>query len=234
MADHAQRCSPEACPLLAKFKTMSMDERWVDRSPQTMLETVHWFRGEGFRPGRRGFAATPARPGRHRRGLQVAAGVGKAAARPAGPRGVADTDARVSRPRLQRGDPTRLATLAAALKARWLLVGSMVRLGKPAHPDLALSHLSSGIGCSPPVSGTWPNRPARRSSMWTGLWTKALLKAASRPCSAFDHALFDPLKSPVRAYRATVIGVLSRLPGRASSLRTSACRSPDRDRRASR
>jgi hypothetical protein len=25
-----------------------MDERWVDRSPQTMFETFHWFRGEGF------------------------------------------------------------------------------------------------------------------------------------------------------------------------------------------
>jgi hypothetical protein len=25
-----------------------MDERWADRSPQTMLETFHWFRGEGF------------------------------------------------------------------------------------------------------------------------------------------------------------------------------------------
>jgi hypothetical protein len=48
MADHASRCSPEACPLLAEFKKMSMDERWADRSPQTMLETFHWFRGEGF------------------------------------------------------------------------------------------------------------------------------------------------------------------------------------------
>ena len=27
---------------------MDMDERWVNRSPQTMLETFHWFRGEGF------------------------------------------------------------------------------------------------------------------------------------------------------------------------------------------
>lgn len=27
---------------------MDMDERWVDRSPATMLETFHWFRGEGF------------------------------------------------------------------------------------------------------------------------------------------------------------------------------------------
>src|SRR4029077_3263572 len=25
-----------------------MDERWVSRSPETMLETFHWFRGEGF------------------------------------------------------------------------------------------------------------------------------------------------------------------------------------------
>ena len=27
---------------------MDMDERWVNRSPQTMLETFHWFHGEGF------------------------------------------------------------------------------------------------------------------------------------------------------------------------------------------
>ena len=27
---------------------MDMDERWVSRSPQVMLETFHWFRGEGF------------------------------------------------------------------------------------------------------------------------------------------------------------------------------------------
>ena len=27
---------------------MDMDERWVNRSPETMLETFHWFRGEGF------------------------------------------------------------------------------------------------------------------------------------------------------------------------------------------
>jgi hypothetical protein len=45
MADHAGRCPPGDCPLLAEFKKMSMDERWVIRSPQTMLETFHWFRG---------------------------------------------------------------------------------------------------------------------------------------------------------------------------------------------
>ncbi len=27
---------------------MDMDERWVHRNPETMLETFHWFRGEGF------------------------------------------------------------------------------------------------------------------------------------------------------------------------------------------
>lgn len=27
---------------------MDMDERSVNRSPETMLETFHWFRGEGF------------------------------------------------------------------------------------------------------------------------------------------------------------------------------------------
>jgi len=48
MADHSRRGRPEDCPFLTEFKKMSMDQRWVDRSPQTMLETFHWFRGEGF------------------------------------------------------------------------------------------------------------------------------------------------------------------------------------------
>ena len=48
MSDHASRSTPEGCPFLTRFKDMDMDERWVNRSPQTMLETFHWFRGEGF------------------------------------------------------------------------------------------------------------------------------------------------------------------------------------------
>lgn len=48
MAEHARRSSPEECPLLRQFIGMDMDERWVNRSPATMLETFHWFRGEGF------------------------------------------------------------------------------------------------------------------------------------------------------------------------------------------
>src|SRR5918911_4639769 len=49
MADHARRGSREDCPLLHTFLAMDMDERWVNRPPETMLETFHWFRGEGFR-----------------------------------------------------------------------------------------------------------------------------------------------------------------------------------------
>lgn len=48
MADHARRSSRKDCPLLHSFMEMDMDERWVNRSPETMLEMFHWFRGEGF------------------------------------------------------------------------------------------------------------------------------------------------------------------------------------------
>jgi len=48
MADHARRSSPENCPLLHAFIAMDLDERWVNRSPEVMLETFHWFQGEGF------------------------------------------------------------------------------------------------------------------------------------------------------------------------------------------
>jgi len=48
MPDHASRCAPGDCPSLSEFAAMDMDERWVNRSPETMLETFHWFRGEGF------------------------------------------------------------------------------------------------------------------------------------------------------------------------------------------
>ncbi|WP_242902835.1 hypothetical protein [Actinomadura terrae] len=48
MPDHAARLSPEDAPFLSQFASMGMDERWVHRSPETMLATFHWFRGEGF------------------------------------------------------------------------------------------------------------------------------------------------------------------------------------------
>jgi hypothetical protein len=48
MAEHGARASPGQSPLLQRFVGMDMDERWVNRSPQAMLETFQWFRGEGF------------------------------------------------------------------------------------------------------------------------------------------------------------------------------------------
>lgn len=48
MAEHARRSTPDDSPLLHKFMAMNMDERWVTRSPETLLETFHWFQGEGF------------------------------------------------------------------------------------------------------------------------------------------------------------------------------------------
>ena len=48
MADHARRSSRADCPLLHEFMDMDMDERWLNRSPKAMLETFHWFKGEGF------------------------------------------------------------------------------------------------------------------------------------------------------------------------------------------
>jgi 2-phosphoglycerate kinase len=48
MTAHAQRADPARSPALAAFVDMDMDERWLNRSPVTMLESFHWFRGEGF------------------------------------------------------------------------------------------------------------------------------------------------------------------------------------------
>ncbi|MEU5711175.1 hypothetical protein [Streptomyces flaveolus] len=48
MPDHARRTTPEEAPHLHEFITMDMDERWVNRTPEVMLETFHWFQGEGF------------------------------------------------------------------------------------------------------------------------------------------------------------------------------------------
>lgn len=48
MSDHAKRSDATDNPYLDAFTAMDMDERWLHRSPETMLETFHWFRGEGF------------------------------------------------------------------------------------------------------------------------------------------------------------------------------------------
>lgn len=48
MPDHARRATPQDAPLLHEFMALDMDERWLNRTPEIMLETFHWFHGEGF------------------------------------------------------------------------------------------------------------------------------------------------------------------------------------------
>jgi 2-phosphoglycerate kinase len=63
MSDHARRITPEDSPFLSDFKAMDMDERWVNRSPEVMLETFHWFRGEGFGLIVEDLLGLPSKPG---------------------------------------------------------------------------------------------------------------------------------------------------------------------------
>ncbi|MEV4413354.1 hypothetical protein [Catellatospora sp. NPDC049609] len=62
MPDHAARSTPADSPLLTAFAGMDMDERWLHRTPQTMLDTFHWFHGEGFHHVTADLAALPAPP----------------------------------------------------------------------------------------------------------------------------------------------------------------------------
>lgn len=63
MAAHDGRITRQEAPFLTEFKAMSMDERWVNRSPEAMLETFHWFRGEGFGLIVEDLLRLPAEPG---------------------------------------------------------------------------------------------------------------------------------------------------------------------------
>lgn len=62
MSDHDSRCASEDHPFLSEFRAMNMDERWVNRSPELMLETFHWFRGECFSPIVEDLIDLPERP----------------------------------------------------------------------------------------------------------------------------------------------------------------------------
>jgi hypothetical protein len=48
MTRHVAQLDMAQAPLLAEFSVMDMDQRWCRRSPELMLDTFHWFRGEGF------------------------------------------------------------------------------------------------------------------------------------------------------------------------------------------
>jgi hypothetical protein len=51
------------CPLLHTFLVVDVDERWMSRPPETMLETFHWFRGESFRMIVEDLLRLPCEPG---------------------------------------------------------------------------------------------------------------------------------------------------------------------------
>ncbi|MGW7686106.1 hypothetical protein ACWGID_35515 [Kribbella sp. NPDC054772] len=48
MGEHSARTTATDSPYLHEFLAMDMDERWANRAPGVMLDTFHWFRGEGF------------------------------------------------------------------------------------------------------------------------------------------------------------------------------------------
>jgi hypothetical protein len=48
MGEHAQRSTAAESPFLTAFIGMDHDERWLTRTPSEMLDTFHWYRGEGF------------------------------------------------------------------------------------------------------------------------------------------------------------------------------------------
>jgi hypothetical protein len=63
MPDHDGRFTQQEAPLLGKFKAMDMDERWVNRPPEVMLESFHWFQGELFGLIVEDLLRLPAEPG---------------------------------------------------------------------------------------------------------------------------------------------------------------------------
>ena len=46
---HTARSNAADYPMLHAFMAMTMDERWVTRTPEEMFRTFHGFHGEGFR-----------------------------------------------------------------------------------------------------------------------------------------------------------------------------------------
>jgi hypothetical protein len=61
-AAHTGRSNPAEHPLLHAFVAMSMDERWVQRTPEEMLDTLPALHGEGFDLIVEDLVALPAEP----------------------------------------------------------------------------------------------------------------------------------------------------------------------------
>lgn len=102
MSDHASRCTPGDSPFLSEFVAMNMDERWVNRAPVTMLETFHWFRGEGFGLIVEDLLRLPTEPGVIVDGFRLLPHPRDASARPALSRRLAASDTRLSSGRVRQ------------------------------------------------------------------------------------------------------------------------------------
>ena len=123
MADHARRSTPADSPFLSEFAAMDMDERWVSRSPETMLETFHWFRGEGFGLIVDDLLRLPGRAGVIAEGFRLLP--------------------RLVRPLLAGpGHAVWLCPTQGFRRAAFASRGSLLQIaGKTSHPDTALANL---------------------------------------------------------------------------------------------
>jgi hypothetical protein len=122
MAEHGRRIAPAAAPFLREFARMDMDERWLSRSPAMMLETFHWFRGEGFGLIVEDLLRLPAGPGVVAEGFRLLP--------------------RLVRPLAAPGHAVWLAPTPAFRRAAFESRGSLLAIaGRTSDPDRALRNL---------------------------------------------------------------------------------------------
>ena len=148
MADHGRRSTPADSPFMAEFAAMDMDERWVSRPPETMLETFGWFRGEGFGLIVEDLLRLP--PGVIAEGFRLLPRLVRPLLVRSRPRGLALPDARL---------PPRRVRPAGARCSR--------SPGRPAIRTRPCTTCSNATGCSPTGSGRRLRDSACPSSTWT-------------------------------------------------------------------
>jgi hypothetical protein len=123
MPDHGSRSRPQDAPLLSIFKAMDMDERWLNRPPEAMLENFHWFQGELFGLIVEDLLRLPAKPGVIAEGFRLLP--------------------RLVKPLL--GQPDRAVWLLPTpefRRAAFVSRGSLWRIaGQTSHPEKALRNL---------------------------------------------------------------------------------------------
>ena len=123
---------------------MDMDERWVNRSPETMLETFHWFRGEGFDLIVEDLLRLPPEPGVIVEGFRLLPHL---------------VQPLLAEPRTAVGSSRHPSSTRAASTSR-----GFVRVGLPRPPSKPARARRNLLGRRPPV-----HRPPQRRSPRLGL-----------------------------------------------------------------